>query len=111
MKSTLILLLILVLVGCANMASLTKSDTARPASMLPGRSDHKNVTAERNGILESVAIGALAVLLAFLARNFALTSTGRAPMRANLCPCGRVMFGTITSKTFTADIIGGVVVI
>ena len=32
-------------------------------------------------------------------------------MRENLSPCGRVMFGMITSKTFAVGIMGGVVVI
>ena len=57
------------------MASVTQSGTPRPASLLPGKSDHKNVTAEKNGILESVAIGMSAVLFVIQARIFALISS------------------------------------
>ena len=47
--------------------------------MLPGKSDHKNVTAEKNGILESVAIGILAMLFVIQTRIFALTSSEPLP--------------------------------
>ena len=58
------------------MSSVTQSDTVRATLIPPARRDHKNVTAEKNGILENVAIGVLAVPVAILARIFALTSTG-----------------------------------